>query len=217
VDGTEEKAPHVRVVDRRWWARESSPEGTQGGEDLGARKPAYVEELEERIAHLGTQLQQLTEERRRAADEFDQSRQRLRREQAREVERGKRAVITALLEVGDNLDRAVAAGRDVLIAHRTESDTSRTGDPQGNPAETLARGVELVRDQFLAVLQGFGVTKMAALDQPFDAERHEAVTTTPVNDPARDGMVVAVLKEGYSIGDEILRPASVVVGRVAEG
>ena len=51
------------------------------------------------------------------------------------------------------------------------------------------------------------------LGEPFDAARHEAVTTTPVADPSQEGVVIAVLKEGYAIGDEVLRPASVVVGR----
>jgi molecular chaperone GrpE (heat shock protein) len=36
----------------------------------------------------------------------------------------------------------------------------------------------------------------------------------PVTDPSQDGLVVAVAREGYAIGDELLRPASVVVGRL---
>ena len=53
------------------------------------------------------------------------------------------------------------------------------------------------------------------IGQPFDASRHEAISTAPVSDPAQDGRVVAVVKEGYVIGDELLRPASVVVGTAA--
>jgi len=45
------------------------------------------------------------------------------------------------------------------------------------------------------------------------ALRHEAATTLPVADLSQDGVIVAVIKEGYAIGDEVLRPASVVVGR----
>ena len=41
----------------------------------------------------------------------------------------------------------------------------------------------------------------------------QCVSTTPVQDPAQDGTIVSVVKEGYAIGDEILRPAAVVVGR----
>jgi molecular chaperone GrpE len=54
---------------------------------------------------------------------------------------------------------------------------------------------------------------MSALGERFDADRHDAVSLAPVQNPAQDGLVVAVVKEGYAIGDEILRPASVVVGK----
>src|SRR5438477_585174 len=56
-----------------------------------------------------------------------------------------------------------------------------------------------------------------ARGEPFDAERHEAVTTAAVTDPAQDGLIVAVVREGYAIGDEVLRPASVVVGQRQTG
>lgn len=180
----------MRVVDRRWWARANAGES---GEDTGARKPSYVEELERQLADKATQLQTLMTDHRRALDEFEQAKSRIRRDTAREVERGKRSVIAELLEVLDNLDRAIAAGV--------------------NTDNALLKGVQLVRDQFLARLQAFGVARVEALGQPFDAERHEAISTTPVADPAQDGKVVAVVREGYAIGDEMLRPASVVVGK----
>jgi molecular chaperone GrpE len=216
VDGSDSKSPRMRVVDRRWWARESVPEGTEPIEATGVRKPSYVEELEERVAQLGAELRQLTEERRRSVDEFDQARQRLRREQSRDVERARRAVITSLLDVLDNLDRAVTAGRDVLDRSGDELATGEKTAARLQAATNMARGVELVREQFRSALQALGVTRLPALDQPFDAERHEAVTTAPVTDASREGHVVAVIKEGYTIGDEILRPASVVVGRMTE-
>jgi molecular chaperone GrpE len=77
----------------------------------------------------------------------------------------------------------------------------------------LLRGVELVRDQFLAKLEALGVRRVDALGQPFDATSHEAVSVAPVTDETQDGRVVAVTREGYAIGEELLRPASVVVGR----
>ena len=48
----------------------------------------------------------------------------------------------------------------------------------------------------------------------FDATAHEAVSMAPVSDPQQDGRIVGVAKEGYEIGGELLRPASVVVGRL---
>ena len=56
---------------------------------------------------------------------------------------------------------------------------------------------------------------MPSLGQKFDAARHEAVTTTPVAQADQDGVVISVIREGYAVGDELLRPASVVVGKHA--
>jgi molecular chaperone GrpE len=194
-----EKDPQLRVVDRRWWARgDSTPP-----DESGSRKPTYIEELEQRLADLAAQLQTTTTERRRSLEEFEEVKARMRREAAREVERARRAVLGELLDVVDNLDRAIAACRDPAGFSASEA------------VENVARGVELVRDQFLAKLEAFGVSRVPALGQPFDALRHEAVTTAPVEHPSQDGMVLAVVKEGYAIGDELLRPASVVVGQHA--
>jgi len=106
-----------------------------------------------------------------------------------------------LLEVLDNLDRALASGPDALAHESTDA------------AAQVLRGVAVVRDQFIATLERFGVTRVDSLGQPFDALRHDAVSLVAVSDPAQDGTVVGVVKEGYTIDDELLRVASVVVGR----
>lgn len=186
----------VRVVDRRWWARAADAE--EAPPEEGVRKPSYVEDLERRVADQATQLQAALADRRRAADEFEQIRTRMRRDVARDVDRAKRAVLAELLEVLDNLDRAIASAREAST-------------PSADP---LLKGVELVRDQFVTKLASFGAVRIAALGQPFDAAQHEAVSMAPVTDPSQDGVIVAVLKEGYAMGDELLRPASVVVGKI---
>jgi molecular chaperone GrpE len=196
MQSDESKEPQVRVVDRRWWARGEPADNTAPAPGV---KPTYVEELEKQLAESQDRLQEFMTDHRRSLEEFEQVKVRIRRDVAREVERGRRAVLVELLEVLDNLDRAIAAAREPKEA------------PDG--VDQLARGVELVRDQFLAKLESFGVSRVPALGQPFDAMRHEAVTTTPVTDPSGDGVIMAVIKEGYAIGGEVLRPAAVVVGR----
>lgn len=195
------KDPPVRVVDRRWWAR---GESAAQADESAVRKPTYVEELERRLSDSTTQLQQVMTDHRRALDEFEQTRARLRRDTGREIERARRALLADLLEVLDNLDRAVRASRDPA--------TTAPGDG----VERVARGIELVRDQFLGKLEAFGVTRMPAAGSRFDVQKHEALGTAPVDDPAQDAIVMAVVKEGYAIGDEVLRPASVVVGKYSQ-
>ena len=172
--------PSVRVVDRRWWAQADAAQAPAAEtEPKGTPKPTYIEQLERRLAD--------------ATAEFEQARVRMRRDMQREVERSTRAVIAELLDVIDNLDRAIAAA----------------GDADESP---LLVGVRLVRNPFLTKLEGFGGVRVDALGTPFDAAQHEAIATAPVDDDALDGIVVAVVKEGYAIGDDLLRPASVVVG-----
>jgi molecular chaperone GrpE len=190
-----DKDPALRVVDRRWWARSEEDRA----EAAASTKPTYVEDLEQRVADAAAQLQTYMVEHKRAIDEFEQVKARMRRDVAKEVERGKRQVIAELLEIVDNIDRAIAA-------------VDETPGASQHAVEKLAHGVRLVRDQFLAKLQGFGVVRVPSLGERFDATRHEAITITPVPTPEQDGVVVSVVKEGYAVGDELLRPAGVVVG-----
>jgi molecular chaperone GrpE len=193
----DEKDPPIRVVDRRWWARGE----TAAADEPSVAKPSYIEELEQKLHESGVKLQALLTEHRRSLEEFDQIKSRMRRDAAREVERGRRALLADFLDVVDNLERAIAAAREQTAAQPSAA------------VDQLTRGIELARDQFLSRLAAFGVTRTSALGQPFDAVRHEAVTTAPVERPDQDGIVVAVVKDGYTIGEELLRPASVVVGK----
>jgi molecular chaperone GrpE len=192
----------VKVVDRRWWVRQRSTEAGAGAAQAGAGeaapslKPTYVEDLERQLAERDRQLQDVLLKYREASREFDDARARLRKEVAKDVERGRRTMLLELLDVLDNLDRAIEAGRAAA------------------PDDPLLQGVGLVRDQFLAKLGGFGVSRIDAVDSPFDPARHEAVTTVPTNDPERDHVVCGVVRPGYLIGDEVLRPAQVAVAQV---
>lgn len=185
--------PELKVTDRRWWARtdDAAPDAEEP-----KLKPKYVEELEKQIADKNAEIQQLVAKYRGASDEFDQARARLRKELSKDVERGRRSLITSFLEVLDNLDRALEAGAD------------RATDP-------FVQGVSLVRQQFLNTLEGFGVRRLDPMGQPFDPEKHEAVSTVLAWSAEDDGRVVGIVRPGYAIGDEILRPAQVAVARTS--
>jgi molecular chaperone GrpE len=180
----------MKVTDRRWWAREDGevPDSTEP-----RLKPTYIEELEARLATKDQEIQSLLVKYRGASEEFDQARARLRKEVAKDVERGRRTLIASFLDVLDNLDRALAAA--------------------GGTEDRFVQGVALVRQQFLATLEGFGVTRVDPTGQPFDHTVHEAVTTVPTSPSVPDGQVVGIIRPGYRIGDDVLRPAQVAVAR----
>lgn len=183
----------VKVVDRRWWAA-----GETGAESAPPRKPSYVEDLERQLAEKDKAIQAHAARYRESAAEFDQVRARLRRDIDKEIDRARRALLSDMLEVVDNLDRAVSAARGTAASDGA-----------------LLRGVELVRELLLAKLATYGVRPMTTEGQPFDPHLHEAVSLVPVADAAEDELVIGETRKGYRIGEDILRPAGVVVGKLA--
>jgi molecular chaperone GrpE len=182
----------MKVTDRRWWAREQDGNGEEGAAQEPSLKPTYVEELEAKVATKDAEIQRLLTQYRSASDEFDQARARLRKEVTKDVERGRRSMLVSFLEVLDNLDRAIDAAGD-------------------RPDDAVLQGVRLVRQQFLATLEGFGIARVDPLGQPFDPLRHEAVATVAPGPAIPPGHIGGVVKPGYLIGDEVLRPAQVAV------
>jgi len=138
----------VKVVDRRWWVNQ---EGEAPREDTrGSGKPTYVEELERQIAEKDKQIAEYLAKYRSAASEFEDARLRLRREISKDIERNRRDILAELLDVVDNLDRALeSAGK-------------------GGSLDALVQGVEMVRRQFLQKLEGFGGKRIESDQQPFD-------------------------------------------------
>lgn len=130
-----------------------------------------------------------------AAEEIERVKERLERDGEREVTRRTHAVLTSLLDVIDDLDRALA-GAEAL----------------GGADRALMDGVEMVRKRFLDKLAAHGVQRATAIGDPFDPEQHEALATAPVDHPDHEGTVVAVVRPGYRVDGELLRPAGVVVG-----
>ena len=185
----------VKVVDRRWWANADAGAASSSSASATSLKPTYVEELEQKVAEKDKQVQEYLGKYRQAATEFEEARLRLRREIAKDVERARREILAELLEVVDNLDRAVDAGR------------------RSSSQDSLLQGVEMVQRQFLSKLEGLGVKPIESEATRFDPLLHEAVTTVPTASPEQDGMVVGTIRRGYRIGEDVLRPAAVAVAK----
>ena len=107
-------------------------------------------------------------------------------------------IAKALLQVADNLGRA-------LLAAPAEVRTNET-------VKNLAMGVELTEKELVNVLEQQGVRKINSLDQPFDANFHNAIQEVE-NTAVPSGTIVQVLQDGYVIHERLLRPAMVIVSR----
>ena len=193
----------IRVTDRRRVSLDgesnAGPVMDETGEAATAgQKPAYVEEIEERargaerkLSEVQSRFEQLRSQLQR---ETDETRLRLNRSAEERTRREKAEFINALLPVLDNLRRALEAAE------------------ANHSLDALLEGVRGTASSFESALQAAGVEKMKAVGTTFNPELHEAVDTTEV-EQEQDGLVTAEYSSGYRMGDKLLRPARVQVGR----
>jgi molecular chaperone GrpE len=131
----------------------------------------------------------------RALQDLESAKARVERDAHIVHEETRSKLVSALLPVLDNLDRAIAAAES-------------NGD-----APAVLEGVRLVRRHFETVLQGYGLERFEAVGAPFDPRIHDAKSMIVVEDPDQDRRVVAQIEAGYTFGDRLLRAAKVVVGK----
>ena len=130
----------------------------------------------------------------RAAAELDNVRKRARRDVAAAESRGIAKLAKELLPALDNFERALAAAEE---------------QPE-NRDHHLTDGIRLVQTELLGALARVGIEPDSPKGQRFDPHRHEAVAQQPI-DGAEPGTIVEVYSAGYTYGDDVLRPAKVVV------
>jgi len=129
--------------------------------------------------------------------EQEQVRARLERDVATKVESRFGSLVADLLEAVDDVDLALEHAREVPAA------------------EPIVRGLEIARERFLAMLLKNGVERLALEGTAFDPNNAEALSLEPVADAALEGTVVRTVRPGYRLGERVVRPARVTVGRVA--
>ena len=100
-----------------------------------------------------------------------------------------------LLNVIDNLERAIAS------------------PSESEDAQNLKKGIEMVYESFLYALKEEGIEEIDASDQPFNPTLHHAVQTVPVEEGQEADKVVQVFQKGYKLKDRVLRPAMVIVSQ----
>ncbi len=200
--------PEIKVVDRRRFRQDGgSAEGEPGPEpERAAADPAgEAPGPDPRDAQLASQAARIDELSRAYAALVEDNkafRGRLERERARVVEAERASVAQALLEASDDLERALAAG-------------TGAGDGQGEQLRNLVEGGRLSLSGLHKRIAELGAERIAVVGQPFDPRVAEAIDAVAVADAEQDGRVLQEVRSGYRIGDRILRPARVRVGRLA--
>lgn len=202
VDAEEEAKEKPRVVDRRRVREdgEVSEESEAEAEDT-PRVPAYVEQLQAKVAAAEEKFREYVEKIDKDTADF---RARQEREMERRAQEVKKQAVSGFLGIADDLARATAA-----------VDSGTPQGEKGGALETLVQGVRMIQGRFFQELSNLGVEPLSAMGAAFNPEEHEAVRMVEVSDEAQDGLVVEELACGYRLGDAVLRPARVSVGKYA--
>lgn len=141
------------------------------------------------------QIVDLKDKYLRSVAEFDNYRKRTLKERTELILNGGEKVITALLPVLDDMERALASGE-------------KTDDPA-----VLREGMELIYHKMMKVLEAQGVQRMDTENADFDTDLHEAVAMVPGMGDDKKGKVIDCLTTGYKLNDKVIRHAKVAVGQ----
>lgn len=109
--------------------------------------------------------------------------------------------VKELLPVADSLEKAV--------------ESTEGQEDAGELVASIREGVEMTLNLFMSSLQKFNVEQINPVGEPFDPQRHEAMSMVPAPD-AEPNSVVAVVQKGYMLNERLVRPAMVVVAKAED-
>jgi molecular chaperone GrpE len=145
------------------------------------------------IAELMAERDSYLEQLQRTAADYANYRRRTENERVQTRKNATRELLAQLAPIADDFERAMA------------------NIPPDQADSVLAEGVHLIERKLAGLLERQEVRKVDALGQPFDPAVHEAVVQDPDN---TESVVVEVYQNGYTLGDQLLRPAMVRVGNL---
>jgi len=159
-----------------------------------ATEPTEEEEKDPLEAAQET-IADLNDKYLRKCAEFENYRRRSIKEKAELVLNGGEKVITKILPVIDDMERAIDNGK-------------KTDD-----VDTLREGMELIYKKFLKILEDQGVKPIDAVNQDFNVDFHEAIAMVPGVGDDMKGKVIDCTQTGYTLNDKVIRFAKVAVGQ----
>lgn len=180
----EEATQENQSTEERTEEKSDSTEQNDGSKDADSSMPTLEEEMA-----------QLRDKYVRLHAEFDNFRKRTAKERVDLINTASRDVITEMLPVLDDFDRAIQANEN------------------NDDIEAVKDGFGLIRQKMFKTLENKGVKAMDSIGKAFDTDHHEAITQIPAPSKKQRGKVVDVVEKGYFLNDTVLRYAKVVVGQ----
>jgi len=170
-------------------------------ENLEQNENNQEQETQEEVAELSqeeiltNQLAESNDRFARLSAEFDNYKKRTSKERLELISTAGEKVISKLLTVLDDFDRA-------LNAMATAQDV-----------DSVKQGVELVNNKFRKILENEGLKEMTVIGETFDADFQEAITAIPSPSEDMKNKVIDVVEKGYTLNDKVIRFAKVVIGQ----
>lgn len=170
--------------------KRKEPERKKGvKKGLGKR----VEELTKEIGTYKARLSECEDRFLRLAADYDNYKKRTAREFGELIRNANEDLISQLIPVVDNFERALAAA-------------------QSSDGDSFHQGIDMIYQQLKDLLEKQGVQEIEAINEPFDPHKHEAVMVVE-KEGAGPETVVEEVEKGYLLHDKVLRPAKVAVSK----
>lgn len=182
----EDQVTEEKVKTEEQTVQETTAPSEQLPDDPAELKKLWLQERDKAAEYLDNW--------RRAAADFSNYRKRIEKDNAEFTKFANTTLITRLLPILDDFERAFQTVPDNLRAL------------------TWVDGVFLIARKMAAILEAEGLKPIEALNQPFDPRLHEAVIHEET-DQHEDGIVIAELQKGYKLNDRVIRPTLVKVAK----
>lgn len=164
-----------------------------GTSEATAEEPVKELTVEEKLAEAEAQIAELKKQQLYKAAEFDNFRKRQMQEKAELIKNGGAKVLTTILPIIDDLERA-------------QQNMDKMED-----LEACKEGVNLIIDKFMKLLAQEGLKKIEAVGTEFNTDFHEAIAMVPGMPEDQKGKVIDCVLNGYMLNDKVLRHSKVAV------
>jgi len=159
--------------------------------EAGIEQVEDIETLQQALAEEKEKAEKYLSNWQRSQADFDNYKKRSEQEIGEVIELASSALISNLLPVMDDLDRALAS----VSAELDESNWTE--------------GIKLIYNKFKTILETQGLTEIQARGEPFDTRLHEAI----MQQEGEEGMVIEETQKGYKFRGRVIRPSLVIVGK----
>ena len=172
---------------------EQDAAAAQENQENNTQEP-QEETTQDKLAKSEAEVADLKDRLLRQMAEFDNYRKRTMKEKADIILNGSAGVVTDILPVIDDLERAIA------------------NSAKSEDYNALKEGVELIYNKLMHTLEQKGLQKISPKNEPFDTDFHEAIAMIPAPSEELKGKVLDCAIDGYKLNDKVLRHAKVAVG-----